>query len=167
MKHTGLEFKNLSRSASKSLDYTEKLQGSHGGFGYKSPPSASSGYNTLTGVGVLCLQMWDKGSSKAVRSGIKYINENTELKWGTPNADLYGHYYEAQAMMNRGGQDWKKYNGMMRDEVLKNQLPDGTWKVPEGKLRAVAPVYQRDTFYRTALCTLMLEVYYRFLPSAN
>ena len=167
MKTTGLEFKNLTRSANKAIEYTEKLQADDGGFGYKAPSKSSSGYNTLTGVGVLCLQIWDKGSSKEVRKGIKYISDRTDLKWGTPKADLYGHYYEAQAMMNRGGQDWKKYNAIMRDEVLKNQESDGTWKSPPGALRAVAPLYQRDTFYRTALCTLMLEVYYRFLPSAT
>jgi hypothetical protein len=42
------------------------------------------------------------------------------------------------------------------------------WKNPEGKLRAVGATFQgtgaQSVFYRTALCTLMLEVYYRFLP---
>lgn len=37
------------------------------------------------------------------------------------DCDLYAHYYEAQAMMNRGGEEWKHYNGMMRDEVLKTK----------------------------------------------
>jgi hypothetical protein len=75
-------------------------------------------------------------------------------------------------MMNRGGQEWKDYNALMRDEVLKNQNPDGTWKSPDGKLRAVGEEhFQGDApqhaFYRSALCTLMLEVYYRFLPGTG
>jgi hypothetical protein len=172
MKHTGLDFKNLSRCASKSLDYLKDKQDSEGGFGYNGTGlHGGLDYHTLTGVGVLCFQMWDKGSSSEVRKGAKYINKNTKLKWGTPHVDLYGHYYEAQAMMNRGGEDWKKYNALMRDEVLKNQLPDGTWKNPDGKLRAVGAQFQgagaQNVFYRTALCTLMMEVYYRFLPGTG
>jgi hypothetical protein len=115
--------------------------------------------------------MWGKENQSAVRKGAKYIAKNSKLKWGTEFADLYGHYYEAQAMMNRGGQEWKDYNAMMRDEVLKNQNPDGTWKSPDGKLRAVGASFQgggaQSVFYRTVLCTLMLEVYYRFLPGTG
>ena len=172
MKHTGLDFKNLSRCASKGLDYLKDKQDDEGGFGYSGKGlHGGLDYHTLTGVGVLCFQMWDKGSSSEVRKGAKYISKNTKLKWGTPHVDLYGHYYEAQAMMNRGGEDWKKYNALMRDEVLKNQLPEGTWKSPDGKLRAVGAQFQggsaQSVFYRTALCTLMLEVYYRFLPGTG
>ena len=47
----------------------------------------------------------------------------------------------------------------MRDEVLKNQKPDGTWNGGAG--------HGAGQFYHTALCTLMLEVYYRFLPGTG
>jgi hypothetical protein len=156
MKHTGLDFKNLSRCAKKSIEYVELLQGESGGFGYKS--RGGEGYQKLTGVGVLCLQMWDKESSKEVRKGSDHIIKLTKLKWGTPDCNLYAHYYEAQAMMNRGGKDWQKYNALMRDEVLKNQKPDGTWSGGDAKY---GPIYD------TTLCTLMLEVYYRFLPGTG
>ena len=172
MKHTGLDFKNLSHTASKGLRYIEGMQADDGGFGYNSKGHhAGLSYYTLTGVGVLCYQMWDKGSSSQVRRGAKYISKNTKLKWGAPECDLYGHYYEAQAMMHRGGQEWKKYNDMFRDEVLRNQNSDGSWKSPDGQLRAVGAQFQgegaQSVFYRTALCTLMLEVYYRFLPGTG
>jgi len=161
MKHTGLDFKNLSRCASKGLEYLEDKQDDNGGFGYtsKKPLASRGGYYSLTGVGVLCFQMWDKGSSSEVRKGTKYIKNNTKLKFGTQDCDLYAHYYEAQAMMNRGGEEWKHYNGLMRDEVLKNQKPDGTWSGGAG--------HGAGQFYHTALCTLMLEVYYRFLPGTG
>ena len=156
MKHTGLDFKNLTRCAKNSVEYVERMQGESGGFGYTGPP-AGDAYAKLTGVGVLCLQMWDKESSKEVRKGADHIVKLTKLKWGTADCNLYAHYYEAQAMMNRGGKDWQKYNTLMRDEVLKNQKPDGTWS-GGGKYGAI---------YDTALCTLMLEVYYRFLPGTS
>ncbi len=166
--HTGLEFKGLTRAANKAMDYIESMQGDKGGFGYSGPKDKKE-YHTMTGGCVLSLQMFDKGSSKAARDGIKYIEDNTKFDYKTQFADLYGHYYEAQAMMNRGGSQWKKYNALFRDQVLKNQNPDGSWAVPgapgnKPPVRAVGPAFLTNVHYRTALCTLMLEVYYRFLP---
>lgn len=168
-KHTGLDFRNLSKCASRAIDHVESLAGPDGGFGYTSPGRGHSDYNTLTGAGVLCMQMWEKGSRAAARAGAKYIDKNTKFDYNTRFADLYGHYYEAQAMMNRGGEQWKRYNALFRDQLLKNQNADGSWKVPGGgqKLRAVAPVYTSDTHYRSCLCILMLETYYRFLPGTG
>jgi hypothetical protein len=167
-KHTGLDFRNLSKCASRGLDYVKGNAAPSGGFGY-SGPGGHTDYLTLSGAGVLCLQMWDQGSRSEARDGAKYIDKNTKFDYNTRFADLYGHYYEAQAMMNRGGEQWKRYNDIFRDQVLKNQNPDGSWKVPGGgkELRAVAAAYTSDATYRTCLCTLMLEVYYRFLPGTG
>ena len=49
---------------------------------------------------------------------------------------------------------------MFRDELLNNQNKDGTWPTPAGD----APGKRGDPVYNTSLATLMLEVYYRFLP---
>ena len=55
-------------------------------------------------------------------------------------------------------------------KVLKNQNADGTWKdVGGGKAIPHGARFQgggEAQFYRNCLATLMLEVYYRFLPSA-
>jgi len=168
--HTGLDFRNMRRCIQKALAYTEARQGADGGFGYTGKGSAGKlGYNTLTGVGVLSFQIWDKSSSKAVRKGAKYIEKFTKLDYNNEFCDLYGHYYESQAMMNRGGTQWQKYNSIFRDQILDNQNADGSWKKPGGgkKPRAVAAQFIGDTHYRTCLCILMLEVYYRFLPGTG
>jgi len=168
-KHTGLDFRNMRSCIQKALAYTEDHQNVDGGFGYTGKGGGKDGYNTLTGVGVLSFQMWNKGSSKAVRKGAKYIEKFTKFDYNTEFCDLYGHYYESQAMMNRGGTQWKKYNAVFRDQVLDNQNADGSWKTPGGgkKPRAVAAQFVGDTHYRTCLCILMLEVYYRFLPGTG
>ena len=156
---------------SKATDYTSSLSCTDGGFAYQTPnetPHAAD-YRTLTGAGMLCLQMGGKGSQADVRKGAKYIQENSKFDYNTKYADLYGHYYEVQAMMNRGERDWKFYNDMFRDQLLKNQNPDGSWKTPGGgqSLRAVGPEFVSNVHYRTCLNTLMLEVYYRFLPGTG
>lgn len=165
MEQTDLDFKNLATCAASGLKYAESLQSEDGEFGYKRQLQTTvDRYFSLTGVGVSCMQLWDKGEDKRVRNGVNYITENTKLKWGEPECDLYGHYFESIAIRIHGGKAWETYNQLMRDEILRNQNPNGTWKVPEGKLRAVGPVFQSNEFYRTVLCTLILEVYHRYHP---
>ena len=60
-----------------------------------------------------------------------------------------------------GGKAWKDYNELFRDELLENQNEDGSWPAPDGDK------YTKGTVMRTAFCTLMLEVYYRFLPGTG
>jgi hypothetical protein len=169
--HTGLEVRGLTRSANRGVAYVEKMQNRNGGFGYSSPngPAGNIDYFSMTGGGVLSLQMWDKGAQSAARNGARYIEQNTKFEYNTQYSDLYGHYYEAQVMMNRGGEQWKKYNAMFRDQLLKNQNADGSWKAPGGgkAIRGVATQFVQNTHYRTCLNILMLEVYYRFLPGTG
>jgi hypothetical protein len=169
--HTGFDFRNMRKCIAAAMTFVEEKQDASGGFGYvgKSPAGDTDGYHTLTGAGMLCLQMWDKGSASSVRNGAKYILKNSKFEYNGKFADLYGHYYESQAMMHRGGTEWKKYNDMFRDQVLNNQNPDGSWKAPGGGkgVRAVAAQFVGDAHYRTCLNILMLEVYYRFLPGTG
>ena len=167
--HTGIKYKGMTSCIGKGLKYLAACQNVNGGFGYAGPNSGVAEYFTLTGVGMLCNQMWGKGGSAEVRHAARYVLDNTKFDYNGANCDLYGHYYESQAMMQRGGNDWKQYNAMFRDQVLNNQDADGSWKVPGGgqKVRAAAPGYVSDKTYRTCLCTLMLEVYYRFLSTGG
>lgn len=170
-KHAPVDIPGIDKAAGKAVQYVGSLQCKDGGFAYASANEAphAAGYRTMTGAAVLCLQLWDKGSQSGVRRGAKYIEENTRFDYHSEFSDLYGHYYEAQAMMNRGGKQWEKYNSMFRDTLLKSHNADGSWPAPGGgrPIRAVAPQYTANAVYRTCLNTLMLEVYYRFLPGTG
>lgn len=172
--HTGIKYQGLTSCINKGLDYLASCQDESGGYGYTNKnPGGGLDYHTLTGVGMLCNQMWGKGSRAEVRTAAKYVLERSKFDYNSEFCDLYGHYYESQAMMQRGGSEWKQYNEMFRDQLLNNQDSDGSWKIPgEGKqIRATAATYREDNkngkIYRTALCTLMLEVYYRFLNTGG
>lgn len=168
--HTPIRYKGMNSCISKALNYVNDCQDDNGGFGYTGKkPAGEVDYHTLTGVGMLCNQMWGKGSRTEVRKASKYILDFSKFDYNGSFSDLYGHYYESQAMMQRGGEDWKKYNDMFRDQLLKNQNADGSWKPPGGgkKIRGVGTSYVTDEVYRTCLCTLMLEVYYRFLSTGG
>jgi hypothetical protein len=158
--HTPIKFKGMSSCISKALDYLASCQNKDGAFGYTYPPPPGKAHCPLTGVGMLCHQMWGKGNRPNVRKAAKFTLETTTFDF-YKGVNLYAHYYESQAMIQRGGAEWQKYNALFRDELLKNQDKDGSWKVPPG-----APHISNDVF-STCLCTLMLEVYYRFLSTGG
>jgi hypothetical protein len=158
-KHTGLwPTSKFSKTIRKALDWLEEVQGKDGAIGYRNDSKRSPG---LTGGGVLAFQMWDKGKSSAARKGVKWISKNTEFEWGNENSNLYYHYYHAQAMINHGGEEWKDYNNLFRDVLVKAQNPDGSWT--QGGIKH-GPV---NVHMATCLSVLMLEVYYRFLPGTG
>ncbi len=167
--HTGIKYRGMTACINKGLDYLKDCQAPEGGFGYTGKGEPEAGYYTLTGVGMLCNQMWGKANRSEVRKGADYVMKNTKFDYNSEFSDLYGHYYESQAMMQVGGKDWKQYNNLFRDELLNNQDADGSWKIPGGgkKIRGVATKFAENNadgkHYRTTLCILMLEVYYRFL----
>ncbi len=168
--HTGIAYRGMTATVSKGLAYINSCQGPDGGYGYTGKGVSEVEYFTLTGVGMLCNQMWGKGDRNDVKKGAAYVLANTKFDYNSQYADLYGHYYESQAMMQIGGAAWEKYNNLMRDQLLNNQNDDGSWKMPGGgkTIRGVAVRFADTKFpdsehYRTTLCILMLEVYYRFL----
>lgn len=171
--HTGIRYRGLNGCITQGLRYIEDCQDKSGGYGYNNPAlHGNLDYHTLTGVGMLCHQMWGKGNSPDVRKAGDYVMDKSKFDYNGIHCDLYGHYYESQAMMQLGGKYWQHYNTLYRDQLLKNQNPDGSWKKPGGnladdKVRAVAPSYRSNEVYRTCLCTLMLEVYYRFLSTGG
>jgi hypothetical protein len=157
--HTGIRYKGRSACLNNAFKYIAFCQNEGGGYGYTGPNSKNGDYFSLTGVGMLCNQMWDKGKGPETRKAAKYLIENTKFNY-KGKADLYAHYYESQAMMQSGGDDWKKYNALFRDQLLNNQSPDGSWKPTGGK-------FVTNDVFSTSLCTLMLEVYYRFLKTSG
>ncbi len=164
--HTNLKFTGMQSCIGKALDYLTTCQADHGGFGYTGQtPAGGRTYFTLTGVGMLCNQMWGRGNRNEVRKAAKYVMENSKFDYTSEDSDLYAHYYESQAMIYRGGEEWKTYNDMVRDQLLNNQDADGSWKEP-GMGGDFAGEGQGKT-YRTCLATLMLEVYYRFLNTGG
>ncbi len=158
--HTNIIYQGMNSCVKRGLEYLAKCQAENGSFGYNGP----GGRPALTGVGVLCYQMWGKEKSKGARNGVKFIKENFNLDWNTADSDLYSHYYASQAMMQASGGYWRFYNDLFRDQLLNNQNPDGSWKAPKfvGHGQTV-----ENAVYRNTLCILMLEVYYRFLNSSG
>jgi hypothetical protein len=97
------------------------------------------------------LQMWQK-MDRPQRRGME-----------GPVTDMYYNYYATQFLHNIGGEGWKQWNSTMRDFLVSTQSQQGheagSWymndihgSLPGGRL------------YCTALATMILEVYYRYMP---
>ena len=146
-------------------------------YGAKGGPSPS-----MTAVGTLCLQLMGEGRSKEVGAGVKYLERPSEsiFRWKPAKGgrvkpwSLYQWYYQTQvffqAYLGKGGK-WRKFDKMFSKELVRNQKRDGRWESPafehgyaksggENSLKGIdQPVYS------TAMCCLMLEVYYRYLTT--
>ncbi|MCX6880813.1 MAG: terpene cyclase/mutase family protein [Verrucomicrobia bacterium] len=152
--HTAIEYKGMNSCIIRALAYLATCRAPNGGYGYAGPGSTDS----CTGIGMLCHQMWGKGKSADVRKAADFVLTHLRFDFKR-NSNLYAHYYLSQAMMQRGGNDWRKYNRLFRNELLRNQEKNGSWLPPTDAYTKGSPVFS------TGLCTLMLEVYYRFLST--
>ena len=84
---------------------------------------------------------------------------------GSGANDAYCWYYCSLALMQLQGEPWQKWNDKMRDYLLKRQTTKGdaagSWEPAQDRYG------QRNStgrVYTTAMSTLTLEVYYRYLP---
>ncbi|MBL9118279.1 MAG: terpene cyclase/mutase family protein [Verrucomicrobiaceae bacterium] len=165
-KNTSLKIPGLHQAIDKCVTYLETKQTQDGGFGGR---NRDAGYNqwNLSGAGILGLQTLAKGKTKSIDKGIKFLTDfitAEPLDWNK-NCNLYAWYYYTQAFFQKGGADWKFYNEQLLPQLLNNQAPDGSWK-PERALGG-AVGNSHGGVYKTALCTLQLEVYYRYLKVAD
>jgi hypothetical protein len=149
----------------KAMTYIERVRGSKGGYGYR---SAANDYS-LTGVGILCQLFW-RPDRATLGKGMNWLLDETEkskpVSYKGESADLYAWYYHTQACLMFGGDAWKKWNDWFQDEICDAQNPDGSWPIPGG--RTVGPQNGDNltaSVYRTSLCILMLEVFYRYMPT--
>jgi hypothetical protein len=84
---------------------------------------------------------------------------------GAGGAPTYYWYYATLALFQHQGEAWDKWNDALKRELLAHQRAEadnpaaaGSWDPVDKYSRVGGRIYQ------TAICTLSLEVYYRYLP---
>jgi len=168
---SGLNMDGVDAALDKAMLDLKRVQGKKGGFGYR---NAAQEKYSLTGVGVLCTYFWKQEKDKMVRDGIEYMMDETRkdfpVEYKGDKADLYAWYYNTQACLMVGGAAWNTWNRLFQTEIVKAQNPDGSWPPTAGK--SAGGELQREPngngpLYRTNLCILMLEVYYRYMPTTK
>ncbi len=162
-----LPMPGVDKALDNAMTYLARVRGRKGGYGYRGP---ADDY-TLTGVGILCQLFW-RPDRATLSKGMEWLLDETErnrpVKYKEDSADLYAWYYHTQACLMFGGDSWSKWNGWFQDEICDAQNPDGSWPIPGG--RNVGP-QSNDSItgavYRSSLCILMLEVFYRYMPTTQ
>ncbi len=159
-KESGLTFKGLPECLKKIVSYVQTKQTKDGGYG---GPNRDAHYNQwfLTGGSVLALQMLDAKAQAGMTKGLRFLENYLQAEppdWNK-NANLYSWASNTAAFMNKGGAEWDRYAQALFPQILGAQEPDGSFR--RGK--ADWPAADAPTpIYRQALCTLQLEVFYRY-----
>ena len=156
--NTGENISGLDKAMKKGIEWFKFAQSPQGGTSYR-PASAKKEQRGLAGVGTLAFLMAGYEGEEFDKS-IKNLEDNY-IK-GNPHG--YAWYYIMQAFFLHGGDSWRKWNEFAMPKILETQAEDGRFKIPGGH-GPKDPVAK--AVYETALTTLMLEVYYRYLPTTQ
>jgi hypothetical protein len=147
-----------------------------GSFGYDAP-----GIHGLAATGALCLQLLGAHKSVEVKNTLKFLEACTcsfatyEKQPYSEEFPIYHWYYITQAKFHESPEMFASWNKQFSVELCRQQVieknaiegPDGKmvdigyWDSPSKGEQARLGGRIEDT----CLCTLMLEVYYRYLPS--
>ncbi len=117
---------------------------------------------TMTAEAWVCRQFLGVGGPGASsREAAEYLlRGGAELE--RTQFNLYYLYYGTLAMYQQGGDAWSRWNAKTRDDVLRRQRlqghASGSWDPDESQYGT-----HGGRIYCTALATLSLEVYYRYL----
>ncbi len=167
-KMAGLENPNLEQALKKSVAGLKSHADETGVFHYN-PGSGMFG-GRLTAVGVLGMQLLGAAKEKEAKQGMVWLRKEATCNWKEPwgTRPVYAWYYITQAMFHEGGGAWTGWNNVFSKQIVENQTivkgsgadgkDTGYWDVTGSEER-----YGR--VYHTTLCALMLEVYYRYLPT--
>ncbi len=187
----GSTAQGLEQAMMKSIQCFSTLMKADTGFVYSNNIGGARpggvGSPNVTAASTLALQLMGAGREAAAKDGVNYLIQRcNSFTWkDTPNVEfaLYRWYYQTQALFQAfegTGKEWKEWNKMFTTELLRVQKGDGHFETPaRWNARAAAAAggavkqgggenafSEFDNYvYATSLCCLMLEVYYRYLPT--
>jgi hypothetical protein len=167
--NTGVPFTDLKPALEAAVkNFYRVYSPKNGGFGYRKASDSANIKHKLTGVGALGLQSWKSGhpseqhKKEVLKNAIEHIlKNNKDMNYGSEDANLYSWYYDTQALFYYGGVDWTSWNRQLEPMLLNAQNSDGSWPAEGSTLTSKRAGKDADV-YRTSLCALMLETYYRY-----
>ena len=138
--------------AERFLDHVQSDEGAH--YGYLE----SGKLPTPTAIGLLSRMYfdWPQDDPRLAR-GVEYLE-----KLGPSRTDVYFNYYATQVMHHYENAGWHAWNRNVRDRLIATQArrghESGSWyfRDEHGK--------SGGRLYTTAMCIMILEVYYRHMP---
>ena len=141
----------------KSIKYVRDCQNPDGGFSYmaRRGGGGQSGF-ARSAAGVSALYYAGVFEGDDITRGLKYILKFLPSKnVADPEMEghyFYGHYYAVQAMFLAGGDYWAAWYPAIRNQLIANQQPDGSWQGDNSK------------DYSTSMALIVLQMPNRYLP---
>lgn len=168
--NAGVRPDGLDKALSLATEALVKIhQADKGGFSQGINLKRFGANDNMNPVGLLGLQLLNSGNSSPARRAEKILLEVTPPKWkNSGRFPLYRWYYQTQALFQteKGrGKRWEEWNENLKKELLAAQNSDGSWSLPGGDASFRVKGRTDLTVYGSSLCALMLQVYYRYLPS--
>ena len=131
-------------------------------YGYTTPEKRPS----TTAVGLLCrMYLGRKRNHPALNQGVAFLSTI-----GPSRQNMYYNYSATQVIHHWGGNEWTRWNAVMRDQLVNSQERDGhaagSWSPvnSDGSHRDPHGSTAGGRHYATCFAILTLEVYYRHLP---
>ncbi|GAB4195749.1 MAG: terpene cyclase/mutase family protein [Phycisphaeraceae bacterium] len=137
----------------RAISYVRQCQNpADGGFKYMLNSGGSAFPRSAAGVAALYYA--GVYQDDALNKGLAYLEQGgtDNVTFRTGGHYFYGHYYAAQAMFLAGGEHWQRWFPQVRDQLVSQQQPDGSWNSGHG-----SP-------YGTAMSLLILQIPNRLLP---
>jgi len=145
--------------ASKFLDACQALDGS--GYRYKPDENVTI---PRTAIGLLCrLYLGTGPRNTGIQAGVRRLMAATPAP---TIRDLYYYYYATQVLHHVGGEDWEKWNALMRDHLVRTQEDGKKRPHQRGSWSPAGDTWgpEGGRIMTTSFAVMTLEVYYRHLP---
>ncbi|MDB6006022.1 MAG: hypothetical protein JWR15_3009 [Prosthecobacter sp.] len=156
---TALKIDGLDSCIRKALSYIDSTQTKDGGFGGISREAHYNQWSLSGGATAGYLMLGGKNVAVAKR-GVQFISGflRTEPPDWETNCNLYCWHGYSNALFLSGGAEWTAFTAKVMPQILAAQQPDGSFKHGRPNWPAGDAA---DATYRQALCTLILETFYR------
>ena len=122
----------------------------------------------MTAEALLCRQLFgDSPRARGMARGTMLVMDDLSRSFSIRN--YYYWYYATQLMHNSGGKNWSKWNPLIREKLISEQLSGKDSGHAFGSWQPLLPTTDRwgrtgGAIMQTSLALLTLEVYYRYLP---
>ncbi len=136
-------------------EYLDGVQTEGGAYyGYLAPGQEPS----PTAIGLLArMYLGCSQDDQRLALGTAYLSE-----LGPSETDVYFNYYATQVLHHYEGPQWDPWNERLREYLLGTQAASGhesgSWYFPDKH------AVKGGRLYTTAMCVMILEVYYRYMP---
>lgn len=135
----------------KCIEYVQKSQNTNGSFRY----TMQGGHTTfaMTAAGVTSLYSAGIYDGEQVEKAIEYLMKFKPSGTQQGGHYFYSNYYAVQAMWHAGGKHWDEWYPLIRDQLVKSQAAEGSWRSSEAGAE-----------FGAAMACIILQMPFNYVP---